>query len=67
MLALFLDHKITDGGGFNASMQLANDLVSIVERDRIIICTNKRENLPVLTELGWKSHLIHYNYFSRFF
>ena len=65
MLALFLDHTITDGGGFNASMQLANDLRSITEHDQIIICTNKRENLKVLSELGWQSSLIHYNKFSR--
>lgn len=67
MLALFLDHKITDGGGFNASMQLANDIISFVGKNNVIMYTNIPENEKYLRDFGVRYKLISYGMYARIF
>ncbi len=67
MLALYLDHKATDGGGYNSSVQLAADVIAVAGAENVIVITNKHENVNKLIELGWNYTLIKYNYFARLF
>jgi hypothetical protein len=66
MYALYLDHRVSDGGGFNASLQLIQDIVKISGIKNTIILTNYEENIKKLESFGWNVALIKYGYLSRF-